>query len=72
MAIRTNDEQASADLARRVEEAANEGVRKARERHAKNGIPMASWRDEKVVWLDPVTLEEVPAPPFARTTSDKK
>jgi hypothetical protein len=64
---KSTDPQADAELGQSIAEAASAAVQEARERHRKNGIPMASWRNGKVVWLDPVTLQEVETPEFAKS-----
>lgn len=61
----TEDE--AAELARRVEAAAIVAVERARDAYRKDGIPMASWRKGRVVWLDPATGKEVPESDFAKS-----
>jgi hypothetical protein len=36
-----------------IEEALNRGVREAVLLHRRLGLPMAVWRDNRVVWIDP-------------------
>jgi hypothetical protein len=52
---------------RRVQAALALGVADARREYAAHGVPMAAWKDNKVVWLDPITLTEVSAPDLAPT-----
>lgn len=64
---KSTDPHADAELGQSIAEAASAAVQEARERHRKNGIPMASWKNGRVVWLDPVTLQEVETPEFAQS-----
>lgn len=50
------------DNPRIVQAALAKGVADARRQYAQAGMPMASWKDGKVIWVDPVTLEEVARP----------
>lgn len=52
----------AAERARRIEQEAGIAVEAARKKHQQAGIPMAGWRDGRVVVVDPVTLEELPQP----------
>lgn len=56
------DARAAAERARRIEEEASAAVQDARKAYQQAGLPMAGWRDGRIVWVDPTTLEEVPAP----------
>ncbi|MCC7421387.1 MAG: hypothetical protein IT428_13970 [Planctomycetaceae bacterium] len=50
----------AAERARRIEQEAGAAVEVARKKHQQAGVPMAGWRDGRVVVVDPVTLEELP------------
>ena len=45
-----------------IQAAMAKGVADARRQYAQAGMPMASWKDGKVIWVDPLTLEEVERP----------
>jgi hypothetical protein len=53
----------------RVQAAMNRGVKAAIEAHRRDGVPLVVWRDGRVVYLDPTTLEEVPADDVAQQGS---
>lgn len=50
------------DNPRIIQAALAKGVADARRQYAQAGLPMADWENGKVIWIDPVTLEEVPRP----------
>ncbi len=50
------------DDPRIIQAAIAKGVADARREYALAGLPMADWENGKVIWIDPVTLKEVPRP----------
>ncbi len=52
-----------------IKAAIERGIDDAIKQHAQAGRLLPSWRDNRVVFLDPVTLQEVPAPTLATTTT---
>jgi hypothetical protein len=53
-----------------IQAAIEQGIADALHQHAQAGRAVPTWRDGKVVWVDPVTLQEVDLKPTA-VTSDK-
>jgi hypothetical protein len=53
----------------RIQAAMNRGVKAAIETHRQAGVPLVVWREGRVVYLDPTTLEEVPADDVSQTNS---
>jgi hypothetical protein len=50
------------DDPRIIQAALARGVADARRQYAQAGMAMAGWRNGKVIWVDPVTLQEVSRP----------
>jgi hypothetical protein len=46
-----------------IKEAFEKGIADAAKQYAYAGQPMASWKNGKVVWVDPVTFQEVDRTP---------
>lgn len=51
--------QHATERARRIEQEAGVAVEATRKKHQQAGVPMAGWRDGRLVVVDPTTLEEV-------------
>jgi hypothetical protein len=48
------------DDGRRIDAAVQRAVSAARQRHKQAGLPVAEWRDGKVVWIPAEQIEEAP------------
>ncbi len=55
----------------RVREALWRGVQQAIREHKRDGRPMVSWRDGKVVWVPPEELPEIEAEGVSRSRGEE-
>jgi hypothetical protein len=45
-----------------LQDALAKGVQDARRQYSQAGLPMATWNNGRVVWIDPITFQEVERP----------